>query len=41
MESALWVINLLFLAFLCFWAVREDKNEQDKNAQDKKTPGRK
>lgn len=35
MESALWVINLVFLAFLCFWAVREDK-EQDKNERGRK-----
>ena len=36
MESALWVLNLVFLAFLCFWAVREDKNGKDKNDRGRK-----
>ncbi len=36
MESALWVLNLVFLAFLCFWAVRVDKNGQDTNDRGRK-----
>lgn len=28
MESVLWAINLLALAYLCFWAIRQDKIEQ-------------
>ncbi|MET3118370.1 hypothetical protein AAKU64_002602 [Undibacterium sp. GrIS 1.8] len=28
MESALWAMNLVAVVYLCFWAIRQDKQEQ-------------
>lgn len=36
METGLWVINLILLAVICLWAVREDKAESDKNRDGRK-----
>ena len=29
METILWCLDLLAVVFLCFWALREDKNSRD------------
>lgn len=34
MESALWMINLLALVYLCFWAIRQDKSDQPTGKED-------
>ena len=28
MESLLWMIDLLALVYLCFWAMQQDKRDQ-------------
>ncbi|WP_267877533.1 MULTISPECIES: hypothetical protein [unclassified Massilia] len=38
MESLLWMLDLLAVAYLCFWALREDQKENAKPDAD--TPAR-
>lgn len=33
MESVLWVIDLLAVVYLCFWALRQDKLDQENSTQ--------
>jgi len=40
MESLLWALDLLGVAYLCFWALREDKKSAaDAKAQRQRKPG--
>lgn len=41
METGLWVLDLALLAFICLWAVREDKGDKSKPGQDDTGQGRK
>ena len=32
METVLWATDLLALVYLCFWAIRQDMQDQSKDA---------
>jgi len=34
MESILWALDLVAVAYLCFWALREDSKPADDGKQD-------
>lgn len=38
MESALWALNLICLAYMCFWAIKQDDQEDKK--QEKPVKGK-
>lgn len=40
MESILWMLDVGAVAFLCLWALREDKKEEDARKDSAKNKGK-